>query len=220
VSKVFVAARPPVQVDESLPWESLRDSLARDHSRAGLDVYQFCFPSPHVPDVPRLGEYARASFPEGRPLAAGLLELTGRIHADFAYDPAATNISTPIDEVFRQRRGVCQDLAHVQIGCLRSLGLAARYVSGYLRTYPPPGKPRLVGADASHAWLSVHAGPLGWIDVDPTNNSLPRDEHITIAWGRDYSDVCPISGMFTGGGRHAMYVSVDVEPMGEHTPAH
>ncbi|MGE0759161.1 MAG: transglutaminase N-terminal domain-containing protein [Pirellulaceae bacterium] len=215
VSKVAVVGRPPSGYEASLPWDRVRDSLAVDHTRAGLDAHQFCFPSPHVPASAALGEYARASFPPGRPLVEAILDLTMRIHSDFKYDPAATTVSTPIDEVFQRRRGVCQDLAHVQIGCLRALGLAARYVSGYLRTYPPPGKPRLVGADASHAWIAVYGGGLGWIDIDPTNNSLPGDEHITIAWGRDYSDVCPISGMFTGGGQHSMVVSVDVEPLNE-----
>jgi transglutaminase-like putative cysteine protease len=142
-----------------------------------------------------------------------VIELTARIHKDFTYDTQATTVHTPLAEVFAHRRGVCQDLAHVQIGCLRSLGLAARYVSGYLRTLPPPGRPRLVGADASHAWVAVFCGPLGWIDVDPTNNALVDTHHVTISWGRDYSDVCPINGVFVGGGAHVMTVSADVEPL-------
>jgi transglutaminase-like putative cysteine protease len=213
ISKVSVMGRPTSGYSPSAPWEQVRDSLSVDHSRAGLDAYQFCFPSPHIPPSPEIGEYARASFDPGRPVVEGVLDLTRRINEDFLYDRTATTVSTPIDEVFRTRRGVCQDLAHVQIGCFRALGLAARYVSGYLRTYPPAGQPRLIGADASHAWVSAYCGGLGWIDVDPTNNLLPGDEHITIAWGRDYSDVCPISGMFMGGGQHAMFVSVDVEPL-------
>jgi transglutaminase-like putative cysteine protease len=215
VSKVSVAARLPTGYELSPAWEQVRDALAGDTTRAGLDALQFCFPSPHIPVSLAAAEYARASFVPGRPIVEGVMDVTRRINQEFVYDPAATTISTPVDEVIRQRRGVCQDLAHVEIACLRALGLAARYVSGYLRTYPPPGQPRLVGADSSHAWVSVFCGGLGWIDVDPTNNLLPGDEHVTIAWGRDYSDVCPVSGMYLGGGRHSMYVSVDVEPMHE-----
>ncbi len=141
--------------------------------------------------------------------------MTARIHEDFVYDPRATTISTPVQEVFDQRKGVCQDFAHFEIACLRSLGLAARYVSGYLRTIPPPGKPRLIGADASHAWISVFCGPLGWIDFDPTNNVIPSADHLTIGWGRDYGDVCPLQGVFVGGGKHDLSVFVDVMPLDE-----
>jgi transglutaminase-like putative cysteine protease len=140
------------------------------------------------------------------------MDLMKRIHSDIQYDPTVTTVSTPVDEVFRHRRGVCQDLAHLSIACLRSLGLAARYVSGYLRTLPPPGQPRLVGADASHAWLAVYCGDSGWVDLDPTNNVLAATDHVTLAWGRDYSDVCPIKGVFIGGGQHALRVAVDVVP--------
>ncbi|HVW02540.1 MAG TPA: transglutaminase family protein, partial [Planctomycetaceae bacterium] len=122
-----------------------------------------------------------------------------------------TTVTTPVSEVLRLRKGVCQDFAHVQIAALRSLGLAARYVSGYLRTYPPEGQPRLVGVDASHAWLAAYCGPLGWVDVDPTNNLFPDLEHLTVAWGRDYSDVCPLKGVYLGGGHHTLSVSVNVE---------
>ncbi len=143
------------------------------------------------------------------------MDLTGRIFRDFKYDPRATTIQTPITEVFEKRHGVCQDFAHLQIGCLRSLGIPARYVSGYLRTIPPPGKPRLVGADASHAWLSAYCGEAGWIDVDPTNDALVSTDHITVAWGRDYNDVSPIQGVIVGGGEHKMQVSVDVAPVSQ-----
>ena len=142
-----------------------------------------------------------------------MLDLTRRIHTDFTYDPQATSVSTPLHDVLRARRGVCQDFAQVQIGCLRALGLAARYVSGYLVTQPPPGEPRLVGADASHAWVSVYCPGYGWIDVDPTNNVLPSERHITVALGRDYSDVSPIKGILLGGGQHTMRVAVDVVPV-------
>jgi len=125
----------------------------------------------------------------------------------------ATTISTPVATVLEERRGVCQDFAHLQIGCLRALGLPARYVSGYLLTKPPEGQPRLIGADASHAWLAAYCGELGWVELDPTNNLVPSLEHITVAWGRDYSDVCPIQGVFVGGGEHSVSVSVDVQPL-------
>jgi transglutaminase-like putative cysteine protease len=135
------------------------------------------------------------------------------MHSDFDYDDKATTVSTPVLEAFHQRAGVCQDFAHVGIACLRSLGLAARYVSGYLRTTPPPGKPRLIGADASHAWLSLYCGEAGWVDADPTNNGLATTDHITLAIGRDYSDCCPIQGVYVGGGGHTLSVSVDVAPL-------
>jgi transglutaminase-like putative cysteine protease len=138
----------------------------------------------------------------------------GRIHSDFRYDSVATTISTPLEEVWQKRRGVCQDFAHIGIACLRSLGLPARYVSGYLRTYPAAGRARLVGADASHAWFSAYCPASGWVDFDPTNDAIPTDEHITVAVGRDFSDVSPLSGILTGGGKHKVRVSVDVEPLG------
>ena len=219
ISKVSVAERPPREAGESPDWQSVSESLRSDPSHKGLEAYQFSFESPLIPYLAELRDYARPSFPAGRPIAAGLADLTARIHRDFTYDPKATTVSTPTAEVFEKKRGVCQDLAHVQIGCLRSLGLAARYVSGYLRTVPPPGKPRLVGADASHAWVSLFAGPWGWIDADPTNDVLPGSDHITLAWGRDYADVAPIRGMFVGGGHQSLSVSVDVLPLDEPQPA-
>jgi transglutaminase-like putative cysteine protease len=148
----------------------------------------------------------------GRPVLEAVMELVARIHEDFTYEPRATTVQTPLREVFEKRWGVCQDFAHLQIGCLRSLGLAARYVSGYLRTTPPPDRPRLIGTDASHAWLAVYCGEAGWIDVDPTNNVLVSSDHITVGWGRDYYDVCPVQGVIVGGGEHTMNVSVDVAP--------
>ena len=141
-----------------------------------------------------------------------LLELTSRIYTDFRFDSKATTVRTPAEEVFKKRQGVCQDFAHVQIACLRSIHLAARYVSGYLRTYPPPGKPRLVGADASHAWISAYSRDLGWLDMDPTNNVAPTDGHVTLAWGRDYGDVSPLRGLILGGGGNTLKVEVDIEP--------
>ena len=139
------------------------------------------------------------------------LDLTARIHQDFRFDSRVTNVRTTTEEVFRKRRGVCQDFAHFQIACLRSLNMSARYVSGYLRTHPPPGQPRLVGADASHAWMSAYCPGIGWIDFDPTNNVVPSNGHVTIAWGRGYGDVSPLHGLIQGGGVHDLSVSVDVE---------
>ena len=143
------------------------------------------------------------------------LDLTRRIHQDFTFDPTATTVATPLEEVLRLRRGVCQDFAHFEIACLRALGLPARYVSGYLETLPPPGQPKLTGVDASHAWISLFCPGLGWIDIDPTNNLLPSMQHITLAWGRDYGDVCPIRGVVNGGGETpVLQVSVDVLAQG------
>ncbi len=226
--RLSVTARSSTQVLEALPpdaqktppWEQVCAALGSDHSAPGLETYQFAFDSPYVKTSPELADYAVASFPAGRPLLEAVLELTGRIYRDFRYDHTATTVATPIHEVLRLRRGVCQDFAHLQIGCLRSLGLAARYVSGYLLTNPPPGQQRLIGVDASHAWLSVYCplpadGPAtwtagSWVDVDPTNNQIPSTKHITLAWGRDYDDVSPIKGVILGGGDHSVAVGVDV----------
>ncbi len=144
-----------------------------------------------------------------------VLELTRRIHEEFTFDREATTIATPLADVFRSRRGVCQDFARLEIACLRSLGLPARYVSGYLETVPPPGRSRLLGADASHAWLAVYCPEAGWIHVDPTNNLLPSGTHVTVAWGRDYNDVSPIHGVILGGGNHTLRVNVDVLRLAE-----
>jgi transglutaminase-like putative cysteine protease len=197
---------------QSLPWEEAARLLPDDHSPAGLEAYQFGFESPRIRIRPEFASYALQSFTPGRPMLDGLLELTARIHKDFRFDSKVTNVRTPTEEVFRKRRGVCQDFAHLQIACLRSLKIAARYVSGYLRTYPPPGKPRLVGADASHAWVSAYCPGIGWVDMDPTNNVVPSNGHVTLAWGRDYGDVSPLRGLILGGGDHTLKVGVDMEP--------
>jgi transglutaminase-like putative cysteine protease len=191
-------------------WDALTREVRADRSPAGLAVYQFAFGSAHIPLASEFAAFAQPCFPAGRPVLAGAVELMARIHERFRYDPRATTISTSLSEVLRQRAGVCQDFAHLQIACLRALGLPARYVSGYLRTNAPAGQPRLVGADASHAWLAVWCGPLGWVDLDPTNNVVPSADHVTVAWGRDYADVCPIQGVVVGGGQHRMSVAVDV----------
>ncbi len=189
------------------------DGVPAEHNRVEPMIAQLAFASPRVPLSTDLLEYAAKSYPPGRSVVEALVDLTARIHADFEFDTRATNVDTPLADVFRHRRGVCQDFAHLATGCLRAMGMAARYTSGYLRTTPPPGKPRLIGADASHAWCSAWCGPLGWIDIDPTNNCLIGESYITIAWGRDYGDVCPIQGVFVGGGEHHINVSVDVAPL-------
>lgn len=212
-SQVEVLPRVVASEDKSPTWETVAAVAREDRSPAGLIVHQFLYDSPCVRQLPELRAFAEPSFPTGRSIVEAATDLNARIHTEFAYDPRATTVNTPLEQVLKQRRGVCQDFAHLAIGCLRAMGLPARYVSGYLRTIPPPGQPRLVGADASHAWLSVYCGPLGWVDLDPTNNVLPTTDHLTVAWGRDYSDVCPIQGVFVGGGQHTMTVSVDVEPL-------
>jgi transglutaminase-like putative cysteine protease len=196
---------------DSMPWEEAARLLPRDQSPAGLEAYQFGFESPRIKVRPEFAAYALQSFTPGRPLHEGLLDLTARIHSDFRFDSKVTNVRTTTEEVFRKRHGVCQDFAQLQIACLRSINLAARYVSGYLRTYPPPGQPRLIGADASHAWLSAYCPGAGWLDLDPTNNVVPSNEHVTLAWGRDYGDVSPVYGVIQGGGAHALSVAVDMD---------
>ncbi len=197
------------------PWEVVRDMIRSARSDLRLEACQYVVDSPYVASSSALAEYARPSFPPRRPLLEGVLDLMQRIHREFRYDSRATTLATPLQEVLAGRRGVCQDFAHLQIGCLRSLGLPARYVSGYLLTTPPPGQPRLIGADASHAWLSVFCPEHGWIDIDPTNNVIPSDKHILLAWGRDYDDVSPMKGVILGGGSHTLTVSVDVIPVAE-----
>jgi transglutaminase-like putative cysteine protease len=212
-SEVTVGGAATPWPQQSIPWEEAARLLPNDHSPAGLEAYQFGFESPRIRIRPEFASYALESFTAGRPMAEALLDLTARIHVDFRFDSKVTNVRTPTEEVFRKRRGVCQDFAHLQIACLRSLNLAARYISGYLRTYPPPGKPRLKGADASHAWVSAYCPGIGWLDMDPTNNVVPSDGHVTLAWGRDYGDVSPLRGLILGGGAHTLKVAVDMEPL-------
>lgn len=196
-------------VNDGTTWEQVRDALKAD--RLLLDAMQFAFDSHYIRRSAAILEYATPSFAANRPLLDAVSDLTARIHQDFKYDASATTLATPLAEVLAKRRGVCQDFAHLTIGCLRSLGLAARYVSGYLQTKAPEGKERLVGADASHAWLSVFSPVAGWVDFDPTNNAIPAERHLTLAWGRDYDDVSPIKGVILGGGSHTMTIAVDVQ---------
>ena len=210
-SRVLVNARRPVSADAVGPWEDVARLFRDPVSLEVVEPYQFVFDSPQVRASQELAAYAVHSFTPGAPLLAGVADLTRRIYEDFKYDPKATTVATPLEEVIEKRRGVCQDFAHLGMACLRSIGLPARYVSGYLRTRAPEGKERLVGADASHAWFSVFCPGNGWVDFDPTNNLQPGEEHITVAYGRDFGDVSPVAGILTGGGSHEVKVYVDVE---------
>ena len=199
-----------LHLQSSNTWEQVAQRLREERHPDTLDARQYLLESPMVPMFPKLSRYAEKSFPAGRPLAEAVHDLMERIHRDFTYDPGFTSIATPLEHVYEHRRGVCQDFAHLAIACLRAQGLAARYVSGYIETLPPPGKEKLVGTDASHAWFSVFDPDVGWLDYDPTNNQIPMDQHITVAWGRDYADISPLKGVFFGGGTHSAKVSVDV----------
>jgi transglutaminase-like putative cysteine protease len=190
------------------PWEQVRDWLRT--TSASDDVRQFYLQSKHVEFADGVLEYALQSFTPGRPIMEAMLELNSRIHQDFTFTPGFTDISTPVAEVFASKKGVCQDYAHFSLACLRSLGLAARYVSGYLETLPPPGKPKMVGADASHAWIALCIPDLDWVEFDATNNLLVDDRHIRVAVGRDFADVTPLKGIIYSAGKHSMKVSVDV----------
>jgi transglutaminase-like putative cysteine protease len=210
-SLVEVAPASAIRADEDLAWE--RTSQAIDvHD---LHAQEMAFPSPFVRPSPDIRAYAQPSFSPGRPLLSACLDLMTRIHRDFIYDPRATTIATPLGEVLEKRRGVCQDFAHLMIACLRSLDLAARYVSGYMVTSPPPGQPRMQGTDATHAWLSVYSSRFGFVDLDPTNDTMVGNTHITLALGRDFGDVTPLRGVIHGGARHDLHVAVDVMPEGE-----
>jgi transglutaminase-like putative cysteine protease len=222
--KLQIVARSEVRVDEPrqslLPlygpaWEQVRDAVSRDRRKDFLEACEFTFDSRYVPIDPALREYALPSFAPRRSWLDAARDLTSRIHTEFIYDPNATEVSTPLADVLRHRRGVCQDFAHLAIGCMRSLGLPARYVSGYLLTKPPPGEPRRVGADASHAWVSVFCPDRGWVDFDPANGVMPSGQYITLAHGRDFGDVTPVSGVVIGGGHHLLRVSVDVARVDE-----
>jgi len=210
VSEVDVSSDPPPDPSASPPWEVVRDAVHENRTLRGLEALGYTFESPFVSTHADLVAYARESFPAGRPTLEAAAELTERIHADFRYEPGATSIATPVTEVMRARHGVCQDFAHLEIAMLRGLGLPVRYVSGYVHNRPKGAEPALVGGDASHAWLAVYCGDTGYVDLDPTNGSLPTDEHVTLAWGRDFGDVSPLKGVILGGGRHSLAVNVGV----------
>lgn len=202
---------------QGFAWETVREMLQQHHSPSLrqdyelLEARQFTLDSPLVSSSAQLAAYAKPSFVQERSITDTVNDLMQRIHHDFTFDPEFTTLSTPLSVVLEHRRGVCQDFSHLAIGCLRSQGLAARYVSGYIETIPPPGKVKLVGADASHAWFSVYVPEQGWIDFDPTNNTLPSTQHITLGWGRDYGDITPLKGVIYGGQQHELEVSVQVD---------
>ena len=206
-SRVRVEPRDNI-IEDQTPWETARAALAEHRAPASLEAFEFVFDSPFVAAHPELAEYARPSFTPGRPLLQAVSELSHRIHDGFAYDPESTSIDTPILEALKMKRGVCQDFSHVMIGALRSMGLAARYVSGYLRS----GSDHQ-GAEASHAWVGVFLPDAGWIDFDPTNDVRPGMDHVTLAWGRDYADVTPMKGVALGGGNQLVDVEVRVTPI-------
>jgi transglutaminase-like putative cysteine protease len=217
--EVSTPAVPPLE--QTAAWEQVRDELHQDRDARSIGARIFTLPSPAIPLDATAIRYARASFLPGRPVLEAAHDLMSRIYAEFEYDPISTTVATPLASVLEHRRGVCQDFAHVGIACLRGLGLAARYVSGYLETLPPPGQPKLRGADASHAWFSVFVPGFedtadgqqtgGWVDFDPTNDCLIHEQHIITAVGRDYQDVTPVRGVFYGGGEHRLTVAVDVD---------
>lgn len=215
---VEVAFPPPPPAASTPPWEQVAAAL-RSGAGGCWQAAEFSFDSPLAPADRAAGLYARPSFPPGRPVLEGLLDLNARIRRDFDFRTDVTTIVTPVARVLAQRAGVCQDFTHVMVAGLRALGLSARYVSGYLRTRPPPGKEARRGADQSHAWVGAWLGAEhGWVDLDPTNNLVVRDEHVVLAWGRDYGDISPVRGVILGGGEHSVTVAVDLEPAPD--PAH
>lgn len=205
VSWASLKAPPPTP-----SWEDAARQIALSDNAELQSALQFALDSPMVHSFPELRDYAQRSFPADRPVGDAVLHLMHRIHRDFRFRPGSTSLSTTLETVFQNRSGVCQDFSHLMIGCLRAMGLAARYVSGYLETLPPPGKKKLVGSDASHAWVSLFVPGGGWIDFDPTNNLMPGPRHITVAWGRDFSDISPLRGVLYGGGEQTLKVEVDV----------
>jgi transglutaminase-like putative cysteine protease len=233
ISEVVVFAKPAsLNANSSASWESVQallsnapqqqtqmqgqqsqiqqQSTSPDKILELLDARQYVLDSPMVVTSAELKQYAQKSFLPNRPLVEVVQDLMLRIFTDFTYDPSFTTIATPLSAVLAHKRGVCQDFAHLAIACLRSYGMAARYISGYIETVTEPGQQRLVGADASHAWFAVYVPAMGWLEFDPTNNTVPYEQHITLAWGRDYSDVTPLKGIAFGGGQHTLSVSVDV----------
>jgi transglutaminase-like putative cysteine protease len=210
-ASVEVGFPAPPEAAATPAWESVA-AVVRSGGGEAWQVAEFAFASPKAPADAAVGVYAAVSFPAGRPVLAGLLDLTARIRRDFSFRSGVTTIATPVGQVLKQRAGVCQDFSHLMIAGLRALGLPARYVSGYIRTRPPPGRVARRGADQSHAWVGAWLGPEhGWIDLDPTNDLVVQDEHVVLGWGRDYGDVSPVRGVLLGGGTHKLSVSVDLE---------
>ncbi len=218
---VELTPRPAQALEESPPWESVRDGLLYQAGQMvtaeSLEASRFRFESGHVRIKRDFADYALKDFTPGTPLLVGTDRLMRRIFSEFKFDPQATDTTTPVTQVFEKKRGVCQDFAHFMISCLRSIGLAARYMSGYILTRPPAGKKRLIGADATHAWVAVYCPGAGWVEFDPTNAIQPNLEHITIGWGRDFSDISPMRGVIIGGGAHEPVIAVTVVPEEEFT---
>jgi transglutaminase-like putative cysteine protease len=224
VAHSLVSTRPSPVVTSILPWEKVRE-LFRYQAGSRFDAAsEFVYPSPFVPRHTDFSAYARASFTAGVPLLNACIDLMERIYTEFTYESQSTQINTPAREALAQRKGVCQDFSHIMIACLRNLGLPARYVSGYMLTHPPAGQPRLVGSDASHAWVSVFVPDLPqgarWVDFDPTNQRwgwhAPGEDYVTVATGRDFGDVSPLRGVIHGGASHILTVGVTVAPVGEN----
>jgi len=211
-ARTGVSVEKPGDIDpeRTLAWDRIRDVLSDPNCQPDLDVMRYLAPSRLTGADSDVAAYARQSFKRGRPTISAASELMSRIYNEFEFDTSATDVSTPLFEVLATRRGVCQDFSHLMLACVRAMGVPARYVSGYIRTYPPEGVQSLLGADATHAWVSVWSPESGWVDMDPTNNKVLQDEHIAIAYGRDYDDVSPIRGVLLGGSEHTVAVSVDV----------
>jgi len=222
ISRVEVFPRTLPNDEETPVWEEIVKLMKGPLTTSVLQAREMTNISPNIPQFEKpIVDYARDSFTKNTPLFVCLRDLLNRFDQDFTFDGTSTTVNTPVSEVFEQRRGVCQDFTQLLIAMLRGVGLPARYVSGYLRTVPLPGQARLRGADASHAWVGVYAGELGWVDIDPTNNLFVSEDHVTVAWGRDYTDVPPVRGIVIGAGPHSLRVTVDVEPDEgeEQTPA-
>ena len=212
---VDVCFPTPPEAAATPDWHMVAEA-ARQGGPGAWQAAEFLFDSPMCAALPAAGAYAAESFPAGRPVLAGLLDLNARIRRDFRFRAGVTDLRTTVAEVMARREGVCQDFTHLMVSALRALGLPARYVSGYIRTRPPPGQKRRRGADQSHAWVSAWLGPgLGWVDLDPTNGIVVRDEHVVLGWGRDYGDVSPTRGVVLGGGEHGLSIGVDLEPVEE-----
>ena len=212
-AEVEVRYPAPPAPEATPPWEQVREG-ARAGGPGAWQAAEYRFDSPMCPAVAAAGTYVAESFPPGRPILAGLLELNGRIRADFRFRAGVTDLSTRVAEVLRRREGVCQDFTHLMISGLRAIGLPARYISGYIRTRPPPGQPRRRGADQSHAWVGAWLGAAdGWVELDPTNGVVVQEEHVVLGWGRDYGDISPVRGVMLGGGDHGLTIGVDLEPV-------
>ena len=218
--EVEVGARTQVVAGDGVAWEIVRQAvrlpaatLGGEPRQVDLDAARMCEPTALLPLSEAARVYALPSLARGRDWLAAVSDLMRRIHADFEFEPGATTVSTSVDEVLHQKRGVCQDFAHLMLACLRGHGLPARYVSGYLLTDPPPGEERLMGVDASHAWVAAFSPAHGWVEFDPTNGQLADQRYITLAWGADFADVVPLRGVILGGGGQAMDVAVSVVPV-------